>query len=123
MLITALFGVVSAFAGNVTGNTISDSLYNAEAKVMNAVSNPGTEELHRPFFREAGETVSINMLSLDASPVIVAVYSESGKLIFKENLKAGQSLGRIYDFSDAAKGTYTIEVAYKGNVFERKIRI
>lgn len=77
----------------------------------------------KPFFREEADRLSVNMLSLDESPMYVRIYDESGELVYCEKVDQGMSLGRIYDFAPARSGQYLVQVRYKDNLYSSTHRV
>ncbi|MCX2680492.1 DUF3244 domain-containing protein [Galbibacter sp. EGI 63066] len=79
---------------------------------------------YKPYFRSDNNFLSMNMLSIDGSPVGIKVYNDNtGELVYKEVLQGKKSLGKRFDFSRVDKGIYRFEVKHKGNIFYKTVSL
>ncbi|MDG3583781.1 MULTISPECIES: DUF3244 domain-containing protein [Galbibacter] len=82
-----------------------------------------TTTIYKPYFRKDNNLLSVNMLSIDESPVDVKIYNETtNQLIHEEVLKGEKSLGKRFDFSNV-NGVYRFEVTHKGNTFYKTVSL
>lgn len=73
---------------------------------------------------KAQEKVSISVLNTQHEDFTLFIYSASGDLVFKGNLGTEVSLGKSFDFSNAASGLYTFKVvSAKGTSTRKSIKI
>ncbi|MCF8715991.1 DUF3244 domain-containing protein [Joostella atrarenae] len=88
------------------------------------VDRENEEVIYKPYFRNDNGIVSVNMLSIDKSPVFVKVYDEStNELLHEEILKGEKSLGKRFDFTNVEKKSYRFEVTRKGNTFYKTVSL
>jgi len=69
------------------------------------------------------ELVQVSILNTNNSEYTLAVYSEDGELLYKENLGNENSLGKTFDFKDSVVGTYKFKlIDSKGKISNYKVK-
>ncbi|TRZ41787.1 DUF3244 domain-containing protein [Robertkochia solimangrovi] len=81
------------------------------------------ETIYKPYFRVENKVISMNMLSIDETPVEVKVYDSSDILLYDEVLTGNKSLGKRFDFTKASRGDYKIVVKHDGNTFYKIVSL
>lgn len=88
------------------------------AGTAEALAAPGTPVVRAearsvyadPYIRKAGEKVYLNYLNLDGNMVVVKVIDEEGRLLFFERFKDAPVVEKAFNFEQAARGTYRVQV-------------
>ncbi|MFI2743123.1 hypothetical protein ACG2LH_10320 [Zhouia sp. PK063] len=103
-------------------------------KVVNyviTVSNDGAEmnkkevsEMYKPVVAQLNNgLVSVNLLSVDHSPLEVKVYDDNYNLVYNETLSGGFNLGKRFDFSKSISKDFTFVMSYKDKTFTKNITV
>ncbi|QLE01838.1 DUF3244 domain-containing protein [Galbibacter sp. BG1] len=82
------------------------------------------EIVYKPYFRKDNNVISVNILTIDQSPVSIKVYNErTNALVHEEVLKTGKSVGKRFDFSTIGAGSYRFEVVHNGSTFYKTVSL
>ncbi|MCM5661548.1 DUF3244 domain-containing protein [Galbibacter mesophilus] len=82
------------------------------------------ETVYKPYYRVDNNMVSVNLLTIDETPVEIKVYDEAtNALLHEEVLKTGKSVGKRFDFSSARYESYRFEVTHNGNTFYKTVSL
>ncbi|GAB5400001.1 MAG: hypothetical protein Aureis2KO_15860 [Aureisphaera sp.] len=72
---------------------------------------------------EENKTVQISILNTQNTSFTLSIYSDTGDLVFEETLGNDISLGKVFDFEDAAQGNYKFKfVSSNGNTHLYNVR-
>ena len=74
------------------------------------VRTESTSAYADPYIRQAGEKVYLNYLNLDGNTVVVKVVDQEGRLLFFERFKDTPVVEKAFNFEQAARGTYRVQV-------------
>lgn len=82
------------------------------------------ETIFIPTIIMKGNKAFVSQSSIMSEPLECAIYfTENNDLVLKEKFKSEQAIKRVYDFSIAAKGNYTVVFTYEGRIFSQNIKI
>ncbi|UGU15010.1 hypothetical protein LS482_15110 [Sinomicrobium kalidii] len=79
-------------------------------------------EMFKPIVSVRNSMVYVNLLSLDKSPLHIEVYDDNDTLLHEETLKGAYELGKMYDFSNVHKGSYTLVLTHKNKTFVKEVK-
>lgn len=72
---------------------------------------------------EENELVQVSILNINNTNYTLAVYSEDGELLYKEELGNASSLGKTFDFKSSVVGTYKFKlIDSEGKVSSYKVK-
>ena len=72
---------------------------------------------------EENELVQVSILNTNNTNYTLAVYSEDGELLYKEELGNASSLGKTFDFNSSVVGTYKFKlIDSEGKVSSYKVK-
>lgn len=77
--------------------------------------------IHKPILLTKNNKVTLTKLSLDQNPLEVKVYYQDGVMVYSEKIANKTSIAKMFDFSEAQKGTYTFVMKSDGRVFQEDI--
>jgi len=79
----------------------------------------GKKEIVKPFFREVDSKVFLNLLNLEKKDVMIKIYDEESRLVFEEKVKKDMKVKKVFNFSNAYEGNYTISVMSGKNSYKK----
>ena len=86
------------------------------------VSIEKSKPIYKPtIVTEANDKVHFNLLSRNKEATLSV--TKNGEELYSETYKEAPSINQILDFSQAAKGDYTIKVSILGEVFYKNVSI
>ncbi|NND16033.1 MAG: hypothetical protein HKN89_06890 [Eudoraea sp.] len=90
-----------------------------------AVYTPDTDPVvkERPYLREDGERVFLNLLNLEMEEVKVRVVDERGRILYTEVIKDEIVIEKSFNFENAYEGTYRIVIIRSGERFVKKVLV
>lgn len=74
-----------------------------------------------PVFNRKGDKVMLNMLNLDQKAVIIRVLDAERRVVFQEKVTGEAVIQKAFNFNDAFKGDYTIEILDNKKKFTEKV--
>lgn len=76
-----------------------------------------------PVFKRKGDKVLLNMLNLDGNAVVIRVTDADKRVVFEEKITGDSVIQKAFNFADAFKGDYTIEILDNKQKFQEKVSI
>lgn len=81
------------------------------------------DEIIKPVFKEEKGRLFFNYLNLDGEEVKVAIYDSFGRKLFKETFENEMYVSKVFNFSNAFDGDYTIVVKADSGTFYKYVSI
>lgn len=76
-----------------------------------------------PVFKRKGDKVLLNMLNLDQKTVIIRVRNADDRVVFEQKVTGESVIQKVFNFNDAFKGDYRIEILDDNQRFEEKVMV
>lgn len=89
----------------------------------NNVLIAGKDEVLKPVFKEEEGRLFFNYLNLESKEVSLAVYDSFGRKLFKETFENEMYVSKVFNFSDAFVGDYTVVVKADSGTFYKYVSI
>ncbi|TRZ46656.1 hypothetical protein [Robertkochia marina] len=122
LLLMVLTGTATLSAKEISNSTSSfESVNPVNDKEKKNSKEAEENRAGAPYFRYAGNQVSMNLLNLDRNPVHVQILDKRNRVLFTEVIKGENTIGKQFDFSDVSDGIYTIIIKDCENQFIKKV--
>jgi len=97
--------------------TYAISIMDDEVLITDKDENP------KPVFKNKEGRISFNYLNLDSEKVKVSVYDSFGRKLFDETFEEEMYVSKVFNFTDAFDGEYTIVVQNESDTFYEYVSI
>ncbi|MBM1107942.1 hypothetical protein JQC67_17435 [Aurantibacter crassamenti] len=106
----------------IVENSIKEITYSLSVS-KNEIVILDTVEEFKPVYRKIDGVVYLNYLNLTKEPVDVVVYDATGRKLFKETFVEEMSVSKIFNFTDAIEGEYSIVLKSDSETFYEAVSV
>lgn len=105
-----------------TDNVIRTIVYTIAVEEGNA-SLINKKIMLKPVYSNKENKVYVRIPQTNGKKVYVSIYNEKGEVIREERFKEGSGITKVYNFTDAAKGTYSVRVWNSNGIYMNSIEV